>query len=185
MKPLPTPIDHDELLRRLRYEPETGSLFWLRNARGPLKRERRAGTRRKDGYLQVGFGGRLYLAHRLIWFIVTGRWPAEELDHKNTRRDDNRFANLREATRSQNQANRPVKRTNASRIKGVRRVSGQPGVWQAYARRQGQIYLNGNHRSAAKAGAAYEELARRVHGEFAHPACAHQGPVAGEERKAP
>jgi len=36
---------------------------------------------------------------------MTGQWPKEYIDHKNRKRDDNRWCNLREATHSQNYVN--------------------------------------------------------------------------------
>lgn len=46
------------------------------------------------------------LAHRVIWLMVHGVWPKDQIDHINGNPADNRFANLREATQSQNQQNR-------------------------------------------------------------------------------
>ena len=33
------------------------------------------------GYGKVKYEGRDYGAHRVAWFLATGKWPAEELDH--------------------------------------------------------------------------------------------------------
>jgi hypothetical protein len=71
------------------------------------------------GYLRIRFDGREYKAHRLAWCLVTGKWPACEIDHINRDRADNRFGNLREATREQNNVNVPVRSDNKSGRKGV------------------------------------------------------------------
>jgi hypothetical protein len=36
---------------------------------------------------------------------MTGKWPTRDIDHKNRKSLDNRWSNLREATRSQNNMN--------------------------------------------------------------------------------
>jgi hypothetical protein len=50
------------------------------------------------GYVQIKISGKLYHAHRLAWLYVYGYMPEKEIDHINRIRDDNRIANLREAT---------------------------------------------------------------------------------------
>jgi hypothetical protein len=47
----------------------------------------------------------------LAWFYVYGVWPNKQIDHRNGRRDDDRFENLREASQPQNMANRTKLRT--------------------------------------------------------------------------
>ena len=61
---------------------------------------------------------RKYLAHRLAWFYMTGEWP-KEIDHINGSKVDNRFSNLRVASRAQNEANKRVRRDSFTGIKGV------------------------------------------------------------------
>lgn len=84
---------------RLDYKPATGVLRWRVNSKV-------AGCVSDDGYRLVGLDGRLYKAHRLAWLHYHGDWPAGELDHVNGDRDDNRIANLRECSRTQNNRNR-------------------------------------------------------------------------------
>src|SRR3546814_8274071 len=50
---------------------------------------------------------------------MTGKWPRGEVDHRNGARDDNRWCNLRKATKAQNQANARRRRDNTSGVKGV------------------------------------------------------------------
>ena len=67
----------------------------------PLERPARpAGCRDADGYLVMKFEGVMFKVHRIIWKMVTGKEPVTIIDHRNTVRTDNRWANLREATRS-------------------------------------------------------------------------------------
>ena len=59
----------------------------------------------KDGYFRGGFDGRELRAHRVIFYLYYGRWPNGPIDHRNGIRSDNRVANLRECTVSENTQN--------------------------------------------------------------------------------
>jgi hypothetical protein len=59
--------------------------------------------------MQIRIEGKAFYSHRLAWLYVHGSWPADQIDHVNRDRADNRIANLREATQSQNQQNRLTK----------------------------------------------------------------------------
>lgn len=60
-----------------------------------------------------------YLLHRLAWFYMTGAWPESDLDHINGVRDDNRWENLRLASRSQNNSNTRLRSNNSTGVKGL------------------------------------------------------------------
>ena len=60
-----------------------------------------------------------HLAHRLAWLYVHGEWPAEEIDHLNRVRSDNRISNLRLATQAENKQNTSLRRDSTSGHKGV------------------------------------------------------------------
>lgn len=77
-----------------------------------------AGYLRPDGYVAVRLQGQIYLAHRVIWCLATGKWPSELLDHINGNKTDNRVENLREVTVKTNHLNRTRAR-NASGCVGV------------------------------------------------------------------
>ena len=77
----------------------------------------------KDGYLEVGIQGVSYRIHRVIWAIATGEWPPEDkdIDHVNGDRADNRWQNLRLATRSENIVNRTAARADSKTgVRGIR-----------------------------------------------------------------
>lgn len=159
-------IAHDALLALLRYDPETGRFIRLVK-RGSERVGTVAGTVNKNGYCQVQVEGRLHRAHRLAWFYMTGEWPEADVDHVNGDRLDNRWKNLREATRSQNNANR-----RATIDKGLKGTSYniRRGRWMAKINvNHQQIYL-GYFDTAEEAHAAYVAAARLHYGEFARAA---------------
>ena len=151
-KALPSP----EVLRQLlRYEPDTGKLFW--KERGPewfsdgkiLARVRSAQwntkyagrealTGRHNGYCAGvirQFGWKLY-AHRVVWAIYYGTWPENQIDHVNGVRSDNRIENLRDASSSENSRNMARGARNKSGVVGVSKC-GDTGKWVA------SIYIGG------------------------------------------
>jgi hypothetical protein len=154
----------------VRYEPETGALFWT--AHPPR------GLRVGDPVSLVsnGFGyvyARLWQGwkigvHRLAIALESGQWP-EEVDHKNGDRADNKRSNLRVATRRQNEANKPRPRHNTSGFKGVSYVKSR-GRWRAYISRNNRQLSLGYHDTPEEASAAYFAAAQKLFGEFARQA---------------
>lgn len=112
-------IDAETLRALLDYDPETGVFTnrFRRSHRAP--KGCAVGGRNGPGYTLIRLNGRTYLAHRLAWLWVHGRWPADQLDHINGIRNDNRISNLREACNAQNCANRRVHKNNRIGVKGV------------------------------------------------------------------
>lgn len=168
------------------YDPTTGVLTWkLRprthfahlSPRSVVRIQRSwnsrlankvAGTvHPRDGYVMVDFISFGPLgAHRLIWRMVTGD-DIPEIDHRDGNRADNRWKNLRPATRSQNQHNR---RCNSRRT-GLKGTTKQPLANSYFARIKIEgkpIYL-GSFKTEAEAHAAYCAAARKYFGEFWNP----------------
>jgi len=118
------------------------------------------------GYRQIMIDYRLYLAHRLAWLYQTGAWPPDQIDHIDCDKGNNRFANLRLATNSQNQQNRGVRSDNTSGHKGVcwhRRDR----KWSARIRHNGKTMHLGYFDTIEQASAAYASASLKYHGGFA------------------
>ena len=120
-----------ETLRNLLdYDPESGFLTWRPRAPELFHSDaiaktwnirfanKRAFTALRDGYFVGAVNYRTMGAHRVIWCHVHGTW-AQEIDHINGDRSDNRIANLRSVTRSENMRNRGLSRANTSGVNGV------------------------------------------------------------------
>lgn len=95
----------DVLNEMFNYDAETGKLYISDNAYIHAHRGKEAGTISRNGYLRVSVtinGKRTqYMAHRVIWKMLTGEDP-DTIDHINFDRLDNRICNLRDGTQAQN-----------------------------------------------------------------------------------
>lgn len=123
-------VTREHLLECLSYDPESGHLAWrerpqhhfccLRHCRA--WNARNAGKEAGHdslGYKRLRIDGKLLYAHRLIFVIMTGGFPAGIVDHKNGDKSDNRWSNLIDATPLINQKNRALISTNTSGRTGV------------------------------------------------------------------
>lgn len=148
------------------YDAETGEFRW-RVSRSPGSRAGGiAGTINQNGYRHIVVDGLHCKAHRLAWLYVHGNWPSSHIDHINGDTLDNRIANLRQATRSQNIANSKLRKDSTTRFKGVS-FNKKTGKYVAYLNHNGaRIYL-GLFRTPEAAARARDSKARELHGEFA------------------
>jgi hypothetical protein len=104
MKPK-APASLEEIKTFISYNPETG--LFTRNIRwGSKPAGSPLGSLSKFGYHQISVMGRTYTAQRLAWYISHGEWPDGDIDHINRNKTDNRIANLRVLSRSENLKNR-------------------------------------------------------------------------------
>lgn len=163
---------HALSLRRLRevldYNPETGVLSWLVRLSPRCKIGQPAGVVKK-GYRKISIDGRSYPASHLAWFHFYGVAPDDIVDHENLDKDDNRIANLREATESQNATNRPRSSLNTTGFKGVAVYNKQ----YTRAKYRSSIRVNkkriflGLFHTPEEAYEAYCQAAAKHHGAFA------------------
>lgn len=132
----------------LRYDPETGKLFW--RERGPewfsdgaYSAERRAAAFNaknagKEAFTAVSRGykvGRifdeLHLSHRVIWAIETGQWPEGDIDHEDGDPANNRWGNIRDVSHADNNRNMKRPANNTSGCTGVSWHQ-RRRLWEAY-----------------------------------------------------
>ena len=93
------------LRQLLHYDESTGIFTWTELRRGRHRYQMAGTVLKREGrarYLAIGIDRERYQAHRLAWFYVYGRWPKRLIDHINGDGLDNRIANLREVTDTEN-----------------------------------------------------------------------------------
>lgn len=151
------------------YDATSGELRWKVSGKG-ITNGSLAGRLRhgKSKYSTVKIDQKQYATHRVIWLYMMGAWPKNEIDHINHDTFDNRWANLRDATRSQNNANRrSSERGLYSALKGVSYLK-KTGRFTAGIKVHGRSIHLGCFKTDIDAHAAYCAAAGRYFGEFAH-----------------
>ena len=137
-----------EFLEWLSYLPNTGTFVWINGRYKGLE----AGFVRSDGYVQIKFKNKSYLAHRLAWLFSTGHWPTLFIDHINHDKSNNSFANLREVTKSENCQN--VKR------RGTRKKYNR---YDARIMTDGVSKYLGSYETEEEANSAYLNAKKTLH----------------------
>jgi hypothetical protein len=157
-------IDLTTLCNILHYDKDTGVFTWA-VARPKIKVGQVAGHLHYKGYINIELFGKHYSAHRLAWFYVTGVWPQETIDHINRVRNDNRFENLREATRRQNRQNSQyVNKTGYTGVTFKKWMKNKP--YSAAISIGGKPTHIGCYSTAEEAAEAYKIKSIELHGDF-------------------
>lgn len=140
------------------YCPETGECF---RRTGP-----RAG-KKIPALEQVKILQGQWILARLIWKHVTGCDPTELIDHINRKNWDNRWVNLREATRSQNNQNCGIRKDNTSGIRGVSPYQWDKTKWCACIRKDGILVRSPVYASREEAVVWRKEKQKELFGDYA------------------
>jgi hypothetical protein len=165
-----------DLVRQLLdYDADTGVFTWRPRPETMFTRHRQfltwnlrfagqaAGSDHR-GYCIIGIEYTLHAAHRLAWLHFHGEPVPKIIDHIDGDPGNNRIANLRAATHTQNMANSGMRRNNRSGAKGVRKRGERFLVQIAI---DGKLRHIGSFPTLEEAAQAYRDAAARLHGDFA------------------
>ena len=152
----------------LLYDPMTGRFTWRVFRGGRLAGEDAGFARRRRtcAYVIVKLNYYPCLAHRLAWLYMMGAWPPAQIDHIDGDGLNNRWANLRLATISQNLQNSRLHRDSNSGFKGVSYHKAS-GLWRSRIGVSGSTRSLGYFSTAKEAHVAYCAAAKDHFGEFA------------------
>lgn len=145
-----TRIDIALLRTLLRYEPETGKLFWLERGASLFTANRFKTAEQQCRWWNGRFAGKeaftavhktgcrhghvlreLHYAHIVAWALHYGEWPADDIDHEDGNRSNNRAGNMRVVTHQVNMQNKKIYKNSKSGVHGVV-WSDKKRRWQAY-----------------------------------------------------
>lgn len=171
IKPLPS---LERLRELLSYDKETGILTWKvlpATSRSNICFNtkcggKKAGTINPKGYIVIGIARKYYLAHRIIWKLMTGVDPVDQIDHEDTDRGNNRWDNLRQAANGPNIQNSRLRKDNASGVKGVH-WDAHHKKWRAVLTTNGVSSRLGRFETIEQAATVIAQARMRDHREFA------------------
>jgi len=155
-------ITQKTLKEWVNYYPLSGNFYWLKGK----NIHKMAGSKNSQGYYKIRICGSLIPAHKLAWLYVTGKWPTNEIDHKDCDPSNNCFDNLREATHAENCRNRRKRSDLTSRFKGVSWKK-RNKKWCAQIKTSGKVYHLGLFHTEELAHQSYQSKAIQLFKEFA------------------
>jgi HNH endonuclease len=173
-KPLPP---RDLVQQLLRYDPDTGHLWWLPRPQEMFVSKRgyavwnannagkiAGGVHVANQRRTIVLNYKLYFSYRLVWLLVRGEPVPPRIDHIDGNALNDRIENLRAATQSQNLANARLRKTNKFGFKGIEMVGPKFGACIQF---EGRKRWLGTFATVEEAAAARHEAASRLHREFA------------------
>lgn len=164
-------LTQSELKSLLHYDPETGVFTWLVNRNRNARAGDVAGSINNRGYMRLMINRKTYTFHRLAFLYMTGKFPKDQVDHKDGNKTNNAFSNLRECTPSQNSCNRPKVKNTLTNFKGVTKRSNGTFTASVTFRSNGVKHTKnlGTYKTAEKASTVYQKHAKKLHGKFFRP----------------
>ncbi len=143
-------LDQQIIRRLFNYDPGTGIFTYAEKTSSQSRVIIGSAAGCSNGHtLQVRIYGRSYLLSRLAFLYMNGLWPSGLVDHKDRNPMNNSWKNLRDATYSQNNKNRPTAKNKTSRHRGV---SKSRGKWAVVVRVDGKLKWFGYYDDEDEAG---------------------------------
>lgn len=163
-------LSREQVLDLFKVDLETGRLFWRHP---PYNHPRLEGSEaggaranRSKSYWVIKIGRIAFKRARLIFLVAHGRWPEPCVDHINGNSVDDRLANLREATVTENAWNHKHRARSANLPMGVRRLNGSGRYQARISVNKHQIHL-GAFDTPEEAHSVYLNKRKEYFGEFA------------------
>lgn len=161
-------ITQERLKSLLHYEPTTGIFTWKVKPRHQTLRIGEALTSTFDtGYSRVKLDQKTYRLHRLAFLYMTGSIP-DEIDHINRIKTDNRWCNLREASRHENMSNLATRSNTITKVKGLANINNigyQAGI-TSKNKRYTRYFHTITEESKQEAIEWLDQMRVYLHGEF-------------------
>lgn len=158
---LPIP---SEALDRVYYRD--GNLYWSYTFRGPVIKDKLAGSKNSQGYMTVGLKGKHYMVHRVIWAMHFGD-SLGIIDHIDGDISNNKLENLRAVTYEQSSRNTTVKKTSSTGIKNVQQHSQNKNKYQVSFCIEGKKKYFGIFDSIEEAELFATKKRAELHGNYA------------------
>lgn len=159
-----------ELVRSLLdYDPSTGQMIWLLPPKQHLNLLGKPAGRMNAGgsgkyYCAIQIDGKKYKRSRLAYLWMMGSFPPECIDHINGDSTDDRWENLRAASRLENARNVARGLNGAGLPMGVRRALS--GRFVARISVEKRLLTLGTFDTPSEAEAVYLEARKKYFGEF-------------------
>ncbi len=143
---------------------KNGELFWKKPRKKTFIGEK-AGHINKKGYHQITINKKIYPLHRIIFFMFHGYFP-DCVDHIDNDKNNNKIENLRAATLTQNQYNKPISPKNTSGYKNVC-LDKKTNKWFVRMRLNGKDQNFGSYFNKEIANFVASTMRHKYHKEFA------------------
>ncbi len=168
MKQYP-PLSIKDITSRLVVDITTGRAYWNCPPGNHMRlKGSEAGSNRPNHsnkqYCRIKFDRLPYLRSHIVFAVAHGRWPTGQVDHINGNSLDDRIANLREATPTQNAWNHHKRAKKSDLPMGVR-ASGNRFVARIAVNKK--MLSLGGYASIEAAAHAYQSARKQHYGEFA------------------
>lgn len=140
-----TILTQSRLKELLSYDPNTGVFIWKEkisnNDKGKVGDIAGCMSR---GYVRIKIENSKYMAHRLAWLYLYGKWPEKYIDHINKDKTDNRVVNLRDVSHRENMKNQKKRSDNTSGCVGVH-LEQDGKKWQSRITHKGKRIVLGRY----------------------------------------